>query len=337
MADVAKARESSSVQTAKARAPQAFAHAEQLRKRAEEAFDNDDVAGAQILSERAMAAYSRAVILARGTQAEGRLADATSKLAKAEQEQRALDEQHKRFLAEAEDLELRAKVIRDAEPLPQNAPASPERERARFEAAAALATQARLLCTSARLLEPARESVVTALQKVQELDTALASKKPPAPIDRATELRSTCLRELTLSRRPQTAKNPASGAADALLSELSNAGFTPFRDDRGVVVTLRSLFEAGDKLNAEGQKRLEELGRVAKAHGDFPVLVVLHRAKAGTDESRIKRLVDVIKAAGVERVEGQTAGTSQPVLKADRAGAAERNDRVEFVFIAPSS
>ena len=42
----------------------------------------------------------------------------------------------------------------DAEPLAKNEPASPEREKARREAARAIVTQGTLLCVSARLVEP---------------------------------------------------------------------------------------------------------------------------------------------------------------------------------------
>lgn len=339
MKDASSSRSAPAVEQAKRLAPQAHARAELLYKKAEQALDDDDTAGAQILSEQALAAYGRAVLQARLVQAEARRAETQARLAEAEKVLQALDEQHKRALLEAEALELRAKVIRDALPLPVNTPASPERERARLDAARSLATQAKLLCLSARLLAPAHEGVTAGLAKVDGLQQRLSAKPASVPIDEATALRAQCLKELTLVRRPETQKNPAAGKADRLLAELSSGDWLPFRDDRGVVVTLRGAFK-GDKLEASSEQRLAELGRVARAHPEFPVLVVVHAARGeavSASHKRAERVAEAVRRAGAARVEAQGVGSAQPVLPPSRPGAAERNERVEVVFVAPAS
>jgi hypothetical protein len=189
---------------------------------------------------------------------------------------------------------------------------------------------------AARLVEPARASLGTLLAKADELRAKLDTAAP-APVDDVTALRSDCLRELTLARRPRAQASPSQGESDALLSELSRADFLPFRDDRGVVVTLRGLREGG-KLTAKTADKLADLGRVAKAHPEFPVLVVLHDARAGAkDDGLATQAVEKLKAAGATRIESRLAGGASPVVPPDRAGAAARNERLEIVFVSPGS
>jgi hypothetical protein len=338
MHEVDSARASAAVQEAAKAAPQAYADAELRRSQAETAFNDDDQPSAQILSEQALAAYARATVQARLVKAQATLADEQLRLAKATLLQNDLDAQQQRFLLEAETLETRLQVARDAEPLPMSAPASAEREHARLSAVKALLSQAKLLCLSARLLEPSREGLPPLLGKLGELNAKLGA--PPAPIDDAIAVRSGCLKELTLARRPATQKDPAAGVTDALLAELSAANLLPFRDDRGVVVTLRTLFNAKDQLTPEASTTLDSLGKVAKAHAEFPVLVVVHGAHGNAtphDTAQATATAEALREAGAAKVETDTAGSAQPVLDPDRPGASVRNARVEVVFVSPSA
>src|SRR5262249_32256127 len=159
----------------------------------------------------------------------------------------------------------------------------------------------------------------------------------PTPVDDATALRSDCLRELTLARRPRAQSNPSQGESDALLAELSRADFLPFRDDRGVVVTLHAAREGG-KLSSKASEKLTALGRAAKAHADFPALVVSHESRAGAkDDGLAAQAVEALKAAGATRTEARSAGSTTPVVPPDRQGAAARNERLEIVFVSPGS
>jgi outer membrane protein OmpA-like peptidoglycan-associated protein len=327
------------VAQAKTQAPQAHARAQDLLRRAEAAYSDGKQAEAELLGEHALAAYRRAVIEARLAAAEGRKADAEAKLAEAERALANLDEQNRRALSETENLELKLKVVREILPVPSSATASADRERARLEAARAFALEARLLCASARLLEPERSSLPAHFSKLDELDRAIASKALPAPLDEARTERTSCLRELTLARRPATQRAPATPQADALLSELSASGLSPTRDDRGVVVTLRDVFK-GDDIASSSKERLQGLGRVAKTHPAFPVLVVVHSGRGGTaerDEKRAKSVSLVLTEQGAGRVESHGAGSAQPLLSSDQATSAARNERVEVIFVSPSS
>jgi hypothetical protein len=338
MREVDAARASAAVQAAAKSAPQAYADAELRRTQAERAFAESKSASAQILSEQALAAYTRATVQARLARAQAALADEQARLSKATAVQADLDAQQQRFLLEAEALETQLKVSRDAEPLPVNTPASAEREQARLAAVKALLSQAKLLCMAARLLEPNRESVGPLLGKIEDLSGKL--RTPPAPIDDSVTTRSGCLKELTLARRPATQKNPAAGVADALLSELSASSLLPFRDDRGVVVTLRALFNAKDQLNSEASSQLDTLGKVAKAHPEFPLLAVVHvaRGNAGArDATQAAAIADALRKSGAPHVAAETAGSALPILDPARPGASERNARIEVVFISPSS
>lgn len=322
-------------------APQAFAEAERLRKKADAAHSDGDMASSQILGEHALAAYAHAFVLARLAKAEKRLADSRLALDKAKADLAALDEKQRFVAAEADDLEQRVRVLEDALPLVPSAPASPEREKARLQAARAMASQARLLCLATRLLDDKAKGVSETLAKLDALDQAVAKGTPPAPIDDALRLRSECLRQLTLARRDATRKAPADGRGDALLAELArSAELHPFRDDRGVVVVLRGLFAAGGALTQPASERLALLGRAAKAHPAFPVLVVVHsaRGKGGTEEERqAKAVADALRQAGAARVETHVAGSAQPVASPERSGAPQRNQRIEIVFVSPAS
>jgi outer membrane protein OmpA-like peptidoglycan-associated protein len=148
------------------------------------------------------------------------------------------------------------------------------------------------------------------------------------------------LKELTLARRPATQKNPAAGVADALLAELSASSLLPFRDDRGVVVTLRALFNAKDQLNREAESQLDTLGKVAKAHPEFPLLAVVHvaRGNASTrDAAQAAAIADALRKSGAPQVAAETAGSTLPILDPAHPGASDRNARIEVVFVAPSS
>jgi hypothetical protein len=321
-------------------APQAYARAEALRRRAEEAHDNEQPATAQILGEQALAAYQRTVTLDRLRRAETRAASARAALDAREREIATEQARERALDADARAVELELKVAREALPLPKSGPAgSPEREKARLLAARALATQARLLCSAARLLDPKRAELAAAFKKLDELEQRLGGGVP-APIDDARTQRSACLRELTQTRRPATQKNPASAATDILLARLSDASLEPSRDDRGVVVTLRAPFGKDDQLKGEAKTRLSELGSVAKANPAFPVQVVVHsgtRIPESRETLRADRAASALKEGGAPSVEAHSVGTALPGLDPARGGGPDRNERVEVVFVAPSA
>ena len=340
LSSAAEAESAPAVVQARTRAPQAHARAQELLRQAEAAYDEGRQADAELLGEHALAAYRRAVIEARLATAETRRAEAEAKLADAERALAALDNQNKRALSEAENLELKLKVVREILPVPASATASPERERARLDAARSFALEARLLCTSARLLQPDRESLAPHFTKLDELDKRIETKALPAPLDEARVERTSCLRELTLTRRPVTQLAPGTPHADGLLSELSGSGLMPTRDDRGVVVTLREVFRGSADITPAARERLQGLGRVAKTHPTFPVLVVVHSSKSGyieRDKQRAQAVAKVLTEQGAGRVETHAAGTAQPLLGSEQASSAARNERVELVFVAPGA
>jgi len=339
LGEVDAIRQGAAAQQAEKLAPQAHARAEALRKLAENAHDDGKLARAQALGEHALAAYGHAFVLSRLVRAQRRQDRARQNVEAARSELHALDQQQRTLAAETDALELRIKVARDAVPLRPNVPSSPEREKARREAAEGLTVQARLLCSAAKLLEPTREGLPKLLAELSTVEQR-ARSEAAAPIDEALRLRSECLKQLTLTRRPARRSAPAAGVADALLSELSEGGdLFPFRDDRGVVVTLRSLFDARGKLTGTAEKTLDRLGLVAKAHPEFPVLVVVHAARGrptDADAKRAQAVAERLRRSGATRVEPHVAGGAQPVLDPKRPGATERNRRVEIVFVAPA-
>lgn len=348
-----RAAESPAALESKKLASGAFAHAEKMRREAHEAWGDERLAEAQVLGEHALAAYAHAHALARVARASQTLGKAQDDLAVAERELAALEADQARVKAELDALEVQVRVLRDAEPMSEPGKASPAREKARREAARALALQARLLCGAASLLtgssaagakskasvppELARE-LTQAQKDLDALDAQLTGKKP-TPIDQALSMRATCLSVLTRVRRTRTPIATSPGAGDALLSELSAMKkHAPSRDDRGVVVTLRGVFD-GEGLSASGKAALAELGRVAAAHPSFPVAVVLHQSRPSKkgDEARWQaRGKAALAALGVSGGRSTVAGDALPVVSPTGKNKA-RNERVEVVFVTPET
>jgi outer membrane protein OmpA-like peptidoglycan-associated protein len=359
LAKVAEVRTSPAAQEAETWAPQAHAHALELEQSSERAATAGDTAAAEILAEHALAAHEHAWVLTRLARAERRRLSAEAELS---EQQRALGEllaQDQQLSADAAALELRARVVRSALPLAAHDAATPERLEARRRAAAALSTQGRLLCVAASMLGEAN-AVKAPLGRLDELDRELDAGKAQKALEVATELRGECLRVISNARRQHSAVSapapvaaatkPSAAAtssapsaaipADLLLSELSTAGQLPSRDERGVSVVLRGVFAADGKLNDSGRGQLARLVEVAKAHPDFPVLLVGHTAvpdaRAAMDR-QLGALESELQTLGVERVASHDAGARQPLLPAQLPRARERNQRIELVFVAPGS
>jgi outer membrane protein OmpA-like peptidoglycan-associated protein len=106
-----------------------------------------------------------------------------------------------------------------------------------------------------------------------------------------------------------------------------------------VVVVLRDLFK-GNELSPAGQERLKELSAVAKAHATFPVVVALHRPSgdvSAEDTARSEAIRKFLTEQGVLRAEVVTLGSAQPVVPRSTRSANQLNDRVELIFVAPTS
>jgi hypothetical protein len=174
LADVEQVRGSAAARDARTHAPASVAHAEKLGREADAAFEAGDTAGAQILGERALAAYAHASAIARIARAEAALRESSALEARAKTELTGFDADQTRVLAEAEALELRLKVAVDAQPIVPSAAADPDREKARLAAARALSLQARLLCSAGRLL------LESASKPGAPAATPEAPKAPPA-------------------------------------------------------------------------------------------------------------------------------------------------------------
>lgn len=335
-------------QDAQTLAPQAFAAADQELRLAKEAQASGDSVGAELHAERALATYNQAIALARLSRATQEEAAANETLAKASEQAQKYASQRKAIDHEADDLEKKLRVAREAQLPPVSGPADPERERARAVAAQALVTQARLLCSAARLVSPQAPGVAEAETAVTNLEKQIASAKAVA-IDPAARARAACLTSLTKARRTA---GPDSDQADTLLGELSQAGgaakgksdLAPARDERGVVVTLRSAFK-GDKLTPESEGSLKDLGRVGAAHPTFAVQVVMHdaqapsAAEAAQNQKRGEAIVQALVAGGVPaaKVKVEQAGAKAPVVDPKDAKHRDRNSRVEIVFVSSGS
>jgi outer membrane protein OmpA-like peptidoglycan-associated protein len=339
MAQVVQVRTSPAAVEAETWAPQAHAHAVRLEERAEQALRDGDPEAAQLLAEHAIAAHEHSRVLTRLARAERRRLSAEAELSEQRRVSGELQAQHQRLAAEAAGLELRAQVAKGALPLPPHEAAPPERERARRQAAGALATQGRLLCVAARLLGQV-EGVSGALARLDQVERQLGEGTAGNVLETATEIRSECLRLISQvrSRASEGESKAAPPPADMLLAELSAAGAAPARDDRGVSVVLRDLFTPEGQLTEAGRGELRRFAQVAQGHPEFPVLVVGHTGAPAAEvelKQRLGTITSELSAAGASRVEAQGVGQHQPLLPSGSPTARERNQRIELIFVAP--
>jgi hypothetical protein len=319
-------------------APTAYDRAELLRLEAQDALERGDFAAAQITGERARTAYDVAVALGRLARAEQAEVTASAEATEAAKQLAAMDADHERLAADMAALELRLQALREASALPSDSSPSGSKKGSP-EAVAAFHLQARLLCTAARLLwleRPASSASAKAGEALGALETELGADRAALSIEQAVALRAACLGQLTLARR--ASPTPAvAGMADELLDELSATGWgVVTRDERGVVLTARQLFD-GEALGKGVAQRLASVAELARKHASFPLLLVLHESTAsgpGQREIGQRRGKALARALGHEDARIELAGTAEPTV--DPAGKYRAgNERVEIVFVTP--
>lgn len=338
LTQVDAARQTDATREAAKAAPRSYAQAEQHRTAAEQAWKNGKIASSQIAAERALAGYELTQAAARVARAERELAQTQQRLDDSQRALSQMESQLKLVGAEQADLEVQLKIEHDTETLLPPKPASPEREVARRETARALSAQARLLCAAARLLSAPAANIDAKFHALDTLDEQLKQGRVPAPVDIAIRVRSECLQELTLVRRPAVMSQPQGTSGDELFVKLSSAHLTPSRDDRGVSVTYHDAF-AANGLAPAAREALRQLESVIKASPETPILVVVHSGKSNPtrDEARGKMAAELLKQLGAQNTDIRVVGDRLPVLDRRRPGAESHNERLELVFVLRAS
>jgi flagellar motor protein MotB len=338
MDDMAQSRTSPAALEGAARAPDAYARAEQERQVSEAARASGDLVAASLHAQHAIAGYQRAFIIAREARATVELADAEKALADATATAQELDSSVAKLDAEAQQLETRARVARDKVLPAPSGSTTKELEAARAVAAQSLGASAHLLCGAAQLVATDADGLPDAMTSLRSLDERLAATSGRGLIDDAARARARCLDALTRARR---GKAFVPGTADTLLSELSaNGSWEPSPDERGVVVAIQGAFAPTTGLTANAIGKLAELAHVAVAHPEFGVQVVIHdavqpRPNDHRDSERADAAVRALVDAGVPaaRIQIQLAGARLPVLDPADKTASSRNERLEIAFV----
>lgn len=338
-AQIDREREKPNVLAAREGSPTLHGKAEALKKRAEDAWSGGDTASAELLGHHALAAYAHAAATARLTAATIKQSKEAARLAKAT-EQLAADEAARLDVdREADRLESEVAIRREALAPAVSGKTDAAREAARWVATRANLTVADALCNGAYLLAPKAKGVDEARKILGDVQLKAKSEKDPAPIDASTRARALCLKALTNARSVTVAGGGATG--DALLKELEAAGLPGSRDERGVIATIPlSSFEAGTgKVNAAGNAHLDALGKIAKAHSTWAVVIVVHAAPGKLDNARDvargKTVQDGMTAAGADgsRIATSTPGATLLAHDPKDAKASPQNERVEVIFV----
>lgn len=319
-------------------APQASGVAQGLLDEAHALEKNGSSEEAGVVAEEALAAFEEAFALTRAARAEIRIERAKQALDEDKVRLSSLQAAQLRATGEADAFELRARVALDKEALTDVPTLTPERARARRQAAVQLASEARLLCVSALLLGRHAESLTLAQKAVTTLESELDSGSSKADVyPRAAAARTSCLTELTLTRRPRAQAAPDAAGSDRLLADLAaTTTVFAFRDDRGVVVNLRTPTTKTGELSEQARSIVQMLARTSKQHPEFPLLVVGHSASSADAEAATQAARAVAQALtefGAAAPAVEPVGPKQPVVDPRVAGAATHNSRVEIVFV----
>jgi hypothetical protein len=310
-------------------APQAFAHAEQIRIRALHAYSEDRTEEADALARQSLVAYERAATFARRVALEKQLTAAAETSETREREVARVAALQAQVAAETQALERSIELERSAEPRQAIEPEGGKRAVARAEAARSITEAARLVCVAARLIAPTQERSLAASTKVETLLATLASIPPHAALEQAMDVRVECLAALAAARKDSTSPTQE---PDALLSKLSASmsDLRPHQDDRGIVLTDFGTWE-GNQLSPHGADVVERIAAVAAVNA-FPVLVVLHGARqAGTSGPQ-----DAIsQALNSKKLNASVAFVGTPLPSLVDLPAAKDRIRTEFVLITP--
>lgn len=332
--------ESPAASEAKELAPQAFAAAEKMRAEANSLYDEGLLEEAGIAGEQAIASYDEAFALARAAKASERMGLAQKELEQAKQAVAQLDVLQGQIAADADAYEMRARVHLDKEEVKDVDAISPERAKARRLAAKQLTAEADTLCLATRLLDANAKNLDEAESKLSVLAKELSQGSVKDDLyPRAAEVRAECLKRLTLVRRPAIKKSPESAESDRLLKALSETGkLFAYRDDRGVVVNLPNPLSAQGVLSEAVAESLKILAGTAKSHPEFPLLLVIHTTKNG-QEKRAEQLASVARTAleghGVAKLTVKDVQDAQPAVSSRLQGSAEKNERIEVIFVTP--
>lgn len=362
MDEVERARSTDMARESARSAPEAYARAEHERDLARQAHASGDDVSANLHAEHALAGYQHAAVVARLFHAAAEQSDAQKLLDDATAQLASVNAERAKLEREADDLDQRARLLRERLFPAASAPTTAEREAARRTAARSLAAEARLLCGAARLIKSDAEGLASATDDVSAVEARLERAPPkcatgtaahptptPAtaatpslsPIDDAARARARCLELLTVARR---ANGDDANQADRLLAELSaSGGWDPVRDERGVAIALQSAYR-GPALVENSTTKLQELGRIAAAHPSFAIQVVVHDGVApehaetnDVDHERSEAAVQALVAGGANRsrIQAEIAGTRIPVADPSDSQQRQRNERLEVVFVGP--
>jgi hypothetical protein len=266
-------------------APAARAHADALAREADRALVDGDFAGAQLLAERARAAFELTLVEARVVRALERRVRAEADERTSASELATLDVENQRLAAEIADVERR---IAEAERSLRKGGAqvrSAEEERRRvFEQSR---FEAQVACAAAELLTPEASAspsaafgspLATGARLIAELEAdarATTEGVSDAALHRAASSVRACLESLDELRRrtPRAVDETAT-----LLVELEREGFESVDEREGVLVRT-GLLPGARRLEPEARGRLAKLASIAARRG-LSLLVVARTREA---------------------------------------------------------
>lgn len=338
--EVDRISQADAAQAAKSAAMPTWALAEKRRLLAHELAESGPLAHAEFQAEEAIATYEEGASLA--AVAAGSLREAEEKVLVEQLDAQLAETESSiaRVLGEIDALEARLRIA-EAQGLGEK-PGSAKLRAGERAALGDLLWQAKITCTAAGLLVAASgKSADTSLDaEATALTTLLAAKEQEVDASRFFAHRAACLRKLESSR-----SRSVSGAADALMTEISamlarlTGGAVASRDERGVAVALQNLFD-GSKLSSDGAERLASLVRVAKAHTEFPLTLVVYTGKPL--KSSESKLWSDRRSAVESAFADLKAGTHITLLAESSSNAplsAERTDQpiVEILFVSPEA
>lgn len=316
--------------------PQAKADADRRRKEAWDLFESGKTDEAEIVGEQALAAYELAALQSRSARAVSRAERVERQRSSKEEQLALLDGAQATLQGEVEALELKARVMLDSEPVADLKTVDSERLLARRKAAAKLASEAESLCLGARILGAQGERLAPLEEQLKKLQAELDVKGLSRDMfPRATELRASCLKELTSLRRENSKSAPQVSVSDQLLRELTENSFTAHRDDRGVIVEFRDPAE-GASLREKTRTELSRLGALLEGHPELRAIVVAHTGASGDAKNTaawLETASTTLQSGNRAKPETRNALGAEPRVDPRARGAIAENRRLEVVLV----
>ncbi|MCA9656761.1 MAG: OmpA family protein [Myxococcales bacterium] len=194
---------------------------------------------------------------------------------------------------------------------------------------------------AAEAFAKAQNALTLATATLQAGDLGAAQKHAEVATAAATEAKQSAGPKFEADR----ARRSHEARAKRLFEEVKQTGGERRVSERGVEVTLRSVFEPGEIFVAPiARSSLEKVAELAKSYGEFAIIIEAHTdSRGGTtanltlSQSRADAVLSFLTKNGVSpsRITAIGKGSAEPIADNRSQDGRAANRRVEITFVQP--